>query len=104
MHHLLSITGIGVSCSNNELAPLNKEQLLVIGNVGSLTGVCYTRAQGKGQGVTKGVTFSLSSSGEGKPSPQAHRPISRVTILDVTFHLDQLYKITAMSKCPEEVV
>lgn len=33
MHHLLLIAGIGVSYSNNELAPLNKEQLLAVGNV-----------------------------------------------------------------------
>lgn len=61
MHHLLLITGIGISHSNNELAPLNKEQLLDVGNVGSLSGVCYITAQGKGQVVTKRVTFSLSS-------------------------------------------
>lgn len=62
MHHLLLIAGTGVSYSINELAPLNKEQLLVVGNVGWLSVVPSTTAQGKGQAVTKGVTFSLSSS------------------------------------------
>lgn len=62
MHHLLLIAGIGVSYSNNELAPLNKEQLLAVGNVQWLSVVPSTAAQGKGQAVTKGVTFSLSSS------------------------------------------
>lgn len=46
--------------SNNELAPLNKEQLLVIGNVGLVSAVPYTTAQGKGQAVTKGVIYFQS--------------------------------------------
>lgn len=60
MHHLLLITGFGVSYSHNELVPLIKEQLLLVGNAGSLRAVPYTTAQGKGQAATEGATYIQS--------------------------------------------
>ena len=111
---VLLITEIGVPYSSNEMARLNKEQMLIIVNVCLVA--CYFLQHNTGQvsgmalwphsrqrGTFLSV-FPIHAYSEGKSSLQTHRPLSRVMTLDVIFHLHQLYKITEMSNCTAEAV
>lgn len=98
------ITEIDVPYSNNKMVHPNKEQMLIIVNICSVThySLCHNTGEGpelalwphSSQRGNFLFVFHIQAYSEGK----------LVVILDATLHLHQLYKIMEMSSCTAEAV
>jgi len=104
---VLLITEISAPYSNNKMAHLNKEEMLIIVNICLVA--CYSWHYNTDQGSAMALqphstqrgtflsAFHIQAYSEGETSHWTCRLFSRVTILDVIFHLHQLHKIAEMS-------